>query len=462
MIEQLSSTRTAALGGRLPFREKLAYGLGDTASNFIWQTCNIFLIIYYTDVFGLDPKIVSALMIGTRILDAVVDPVCGILGDRTQTRWGKFRPYLLWMAVPYGIMGWALFANPSLGPTGRVVYAFVTYPLMMIIYSLINIPYGAMMGVLTSSPTERTSLGAFRFVCAFGGSFLIGQLVGPLKHLLGGGSEARGYQMTMALFAILSVALFLYTFTQTRERVAPPVEQKPALGRDLLQLTQNRPWLVLIALAVFTLANVAVRAGSTLYYFKYYVGDTAEHLSPWFLGSGALAMMAGAWATPFFTRYFTKKTLMIWLSLLNAVSMAVFYFIPANQFALMMVVSIVGTFLSGPTPALVWSMYGDVADYGEWKFGRRATGLVISAATFAQKVGWAIGAGIVPWLLASMGYVANAAQTPSAITAIKLVFAIFPAVLGVLCAVTMVFYPLEDSEVLRIERELAARKAAPA
>jgi GPH family glycoside/pentoside/hexuronide:cation symporter len=281
-----------------------------------------------------------------------------------------------------------------------------------------------------------------------------------LKKLLGGGSEARGYQNTMGLFAIVAVGLFLFTFNETRERVAPPPDQRQSLARDLKELFSNRPWWVLICLAVFTLANAAIRSGSTLYYFKYYVGDVHENLSPWFLGANALAMMAGASATGILARRFTKKNLMIWLSLLNAVSMAAFYVIPHDQFWLMMVVNIVGTLLAGPTPGLVWSMYGDVADFGEWKFGRRATGLVVSAATFAQKLGWTIGGGVGPWLLYRTGYVANAAQSPSAIVAIKLVFAIFPAVLGVLCALTMVFYPLDDAQVLRIEADLAARKAA--
>lgn len=452
-------TSPAATESRLSFREKFAYGLGDTASNFVWQGCLYFLPIFYTDVFGLSLGVVATLMWVTRILDAVVDPFCGALGDRTSTRWGKFRPYLLWMALPYGIMGCALFATPHLGPHGRLIYAFVTYPLMMVIYSLINIPYGAMSGVITSSPQERTLLNSYRFVCAFGGGFLIGWLMLPLKHWLGGGNEARGYQNAMAVFAVASVSLFLFTFRCTRERVAPPPGQNSSVRQDLRDLLGNGPWIVLILLAVFTLANVGIRSGTALYYFKYYVGDTADRWSPWFVATNALAMMAGAWATPRFTRRFSKKSLMIWLSALNAAFLAAFYFVPPDRIALMLALNIVGTFFAGPTPALVWSMYGDAADYGEWKFGRRATGLVISAATFAQKFGLAVGVGVFPLLLARAGYVPNAAQSPGALEAIKLVFAIFPGVLGLCCAITMMFYPLDDAQVLRIEADLAGRKS---
>ena len=450
----------------LRFKEKLGYGLGDTASNFFFQTFNIFLLYYYTDVFGISAAAVGTMFFVTKLWDAVNDPLMGIIADRTRSRFGKFRPYILWVAVPYGIMGYLMFANPDLGESGKIVYAWVTYTLMMMIYTAINVPYSALMGVMTPSSRERTVLSSYRFVCAFGGGLLISMLVRPLIEYFGDGDEAKGFSYTMALFAVMSVALFWYTFSTTRERVVVRDDHKSNLKQDLKFLVSNRPWLVLFLAAIFTLANVAVKNAVTVHFFKYYVGDDGSDYflfmdrTTLFLTLGMLAMILGVACTKLFTKYFEKKTLMIWLSLLNATSMLIIFLIPPDQYWTMMIVNIIGMFLVGPTPALVWSMYADVADYGEWKYGRRTTALVFSAAQFAQKFGLTIGGGLSGWMLGIFGFVANVDQTDTSLLGIRLMFTVIPACFAIMNALVLIFYTLSDRQVEQIETELEARKTS--
>ncbi|MDX1460049.1 MAG: MFS transporter [Xanthomonadales bacterium] len=447
---------------RLSFTEKLGYGLGDTASNFFFQVFNIFLLYYYTDVFGLAPAAVGLMFMVTKVVDAISDPVMGIIADRTNTRWGKFRPYLLWGAVPYGILGYAMFAGPDLSETGRLVYAYVTYTLMMLAYTVINVPYSALMGVISANSLERTSVSSFRFVCAFSAAWLVGTFVTPLKTILGGGDEALGFKLTMAIFAVISIALFWVTFATTKERVQPK-QERSSLKLDFKALLGNGPWLALFFAAIFTLMNVAVRNGAIMYYFKYYVGDDGTPIflifdkTAVFMSLGLFTMVAGIACTKWLAERFDKRILLIVLSFLNAVSVAVFYFIPPDQYTTMVVVNCLGTLIVGPTPALVWAMYADTADYGEWKTGRRSTGLVFSALQFAQKLGLAVGAGLSGFILSLFGFIANQAQTEQSINGIRLMFSVFPAALAVAAVVAIYFYPLKDTKVKEIERELKAR-----
>jgi GPH family glycoside/pentoside/hexuronide:cation symporter len=443
---------------RLSFVEKLAYGLGDTASNFYFQFFNLFLVYYYTDIFGLAPKVVGTMMVALRVFDAVMDPAMGIIADHTNTRWGKFRPYVLWAALPYGVAGYIMFLNPNLTQEGKLVYAYLTYGLMWVAYTAINIPYSALMGVMSPSSEERTSLSAFRFICAFVGQFLIVQLVVPLKKALGGGSEAEGIRYTMLIFSVVSVALFLFTFAKTRERVAPPVNQKGAFWADLLNLLRNRPWVTLFFSALFTLINAAVRGGSIIYFFKYVVRDESKFT--FYATSGSIAFIAGAVCTKFFLSMGDRRTLMIVLSGANALLMAAFYLVDPHANTTLVVLNVLASFVVGPTPAILWSMYADTADFGEWKFGRRTTGLVFSASVFSQKVGLAIGTGALGWILAYYGFVANTDQPVATMNGIRMMFSVIPGTLALLGAAAIFFYPISDVRMKEIERDLAARKAA--
>ncbi len=445
---------------RLRFKEKFAYGLGDTASNFYFQAFNLFLAYYYTDIFGLKSAAVGTLMFITPIMVAVLNPVIGMAADRTHTRWGKFRPYILWGSLPYGVLGFLMFANPNFGADGKLVYAYVTYTLVLVAYAAINTPYSALMGVMSASSEDRTALSTYRFACAFTGTLLIGWLVPKMKDVLAGvgGSPATGFRNTMAIFAVLSVGLFLYTFANTRERVSAPANQDGSVGRDLRDLLRNRPWLVLLFAGFLTLANVGLRNGSIIYYFKYCVGD--EQGAGWFNFCGFLAFIVGALSTKIFVRYFERRSLMMGLTIVNALGMAAFYVVSPHNLPLLFVLNVLASFAAGPTPAIVWSMYADTADYGEWKFSRRATGLVFSAVVFAQKIGLAIGGAMLGWLLDYFGFVANAAQTPRALHGITLLFTLLPGAFGLLSGFAIFFYTLDEPTVKTIERELAARKGA--
>lgn len=447
---------------KLKFREKLGYGLGDTASNFFFATFNVFLLYYYTDIFGLSAAAVGTMFLLTKILDAVSDPIMGLIADRTNSRWGKFRPYLLWAAVPYGICGYAMFANPDLSYAGKLIYAYVTYSLMMLAYTAINVPYSALMGVISPSSIERTKVASYRFFCAFAAGWLVGTFVTPLKNILGGGNEALGFQLTMAIFAVVSVALFWITFATTKERVVP-TPMKSDLKLDFKALLANGPWRALFATGIFTLINIAVRNGTLLYYFKYYVGDDGTRIflifdkTAVFLSLGLLAMMVGVALTKTLSQRFEKRQLMIVLSLLNALSMAAFYFTPPNYYWLMVAINCAGMLAAGPTPALVWSMYADCADYGEWKSGRRTTALVFSTVQFSHKMGLAVGAGLAGIILSWFGFVANEVQTATSMAGIRFMFSIFPAAFALMGIVAIYFYRIDRNMITEIERDLSVR-----
>ncbi len=447
----------------LKFQEKLGYGLGDAASNFFFQTFNLFLLYYYTDVFGLAPAAVGTMFLVTKIIDAVSDPAMGLVADRTESRWGKFRPYLLWAAIPYGFFGFAMFFSPELSSTAKLVYAYATYTLMMLAYTAVNVPYSALMGVISPSSTERTKVAAYRFIAAFAAGWLIATFVTPLKNILGGGDEVTGFRLTMGLFALISIALFWICFATTKERVHPEQEHSH-IRSDLRALLGNGPWIALFFSAIFALSNAAIRAGSTVFYFKYYVGDDGTPIflifdkTAVFLSLSMFGLIAGLTMTDALCRRFDKRHLMIALTLGNAVAMALFFIIPPDQYWLMVALGFVGSVIIGPTPALVWSMYADCADYGEWKTGQRTTALVFSAAQFAQKMGLAIGAGLSGYILYLFGFVANQVQSANSITGIKLMFSVFPATLAALSGAAIFFYRLSDDKVKQIERELSERR----
>ena len=456
----------ASKGERLSILEKVGYGAGDTASNIFYQAFNIVLFYFYTDVWGISPGAVGTLFLVARFFDAVNDPAMGILADRTQTRWGRYRPYLLWMSIPFGVIGYLTFASPDLDGGMKIFYAATTYTLLGIVYTAINVPYSALMGVMTPDTNERTMLASYRFVGAFSAMLIIGLAVRPLVRVLGGGDEVLGYRLTFALLGTLATLLFLFTFATTRERLSPESEGADRrIRNDLKLLVKNRPWLVMVVAGILTLSNVAVRAAVTFHFFKYYVGDDGEpvfwflDLTSVFISTGSLAFIFGILFTNRLRKRFGKRNSLIGLTLLNAFCLLIFFFIPAEAIWTMLVVNTVANILAGPTPALVWAMYTDVADYGEYQFGRRTTGLVFSAAMFAQKMGLMMGGTLSGWMLSWVGFVANAEQTEGAMMGIRVMFCIIPGVLAVGNGLVLLLYPITEDHVLEMEEELALRRA---
>jgi len=459
----MSSSPDPGATSRLSIREKIGYGLGDTASNFIFHTVNVFLFFYYVDVMGMGAAAIGTLFLVARLLDTVTDPLMGTLADRTKTRWGKYRPYLLWLAVPFGVCGYLLFAVPEADASSQLVYAYVTYIAVMLVYTAINIPYSALLGVITPNSSERTSVASYRFACAFGGQLLIVAAARPLVAYFGEDNAAAGYKVTMGIFAVIAVVLFMMTFSMTRERVQPPPDQQSDLTKEIGLLLKNVPWIVMFVAGIFTLANVAVRGAVTLFYFKYYAGDDGSpwmggvDMSTFFLTAGTIALIVGVMITKWITPLGDKRQLMIVLSAANAAVMALFYLVPQDAIGMMFFMNVLGALIAGPTIPLVWSMFGDVADYGEWKFGHRTTALVFSGVQFAQKFGLAIGSAMAGWMLAGFGYVADNDQSPEAIQGIRLMFTVLPALFAAGGVVAIWFYPIRGEDVERMGRELAAR-----
>ena len=727
---------------KLSFKEKFGYGLGDTASNLYFQMFINFLLFFYTDVFGIPAAVAGTLFMVSRFWDAVNDPIMGIIADRTNTKWGKFRPYLLWMMLPLAVIGVLAFTTPELSLGGKIVYAYITYILMMMAYTAINIPYSALLGVLSPHSRQRTSASTYRFVLAFAGAFIVQGATLPLVNSLGiqdegvslsggivriqeidtrtsriileaddglhttaqeflvkinrtgeappavstpvddmsleqgfverrialgdifrstneesllyeaassepgvvetavesdsmlvlrekgagisritltafdedrrrkeyrftvrvnetgnnppflaegipdtaydleserhsidlldhftdrdgdrldfrassennrvasadiedgsavldingtgiaqititaidgrGGSVAdtfsvrvesgendppailgsfdnieldegfgehvmdisrafidpegddltysvskvdiaKGFQYTLVIYGVLACLLFYITFALTKERVQPSKDQQTSLRKDLRNLVRNRPWMILLVMSIFTLGYVIIRMGTILYYFKYYIEN--ELLAALFMVSGTVAVIIGVACTDILSRKLGKKRLYLIVMGLASVFTMVFYHIPKDQIFLVFAVHIVISFVMAPQAPLLWAMYADTVDYSEWKYGRRATGLIFSAATFSQKFGMALGGGLAGWLLAKFDFQPNVAQSPETLTGIRLMMSYIPAATTVIAVVAAIFYELDDKTMQKIEKELTERRESRA
>ena len=442
----------------LPWREKLSYGVADMGFNFYWTNVSTFLLIFYTDVFGLTAGAAASMMFIIKIINAFTDPMIGAAADRTTTRWGKFRPYLMWGALPLAGAAVLTYTTPDLSGDGKLVWAYCTYLLMMVCYTCINIPYNALSGVMSSDPQQRSSINGLRFIFAFAGSTLVTAATPWLVKTLGAGDPQRGWQLTMIVWGIGAAGLFAVTFFNTRERVAPPPGQKNDVMQDIGDLTRNRPWVVLFFLALIIMVTITLRGTTAAYYFKYYVGR--QDLIASFIPAYMIAASIGAALTPVMTRFVDKKRLMIILMSLTTVLSCFFFFIPKDQVALMYVLQVAMGFVLGPKSPLAFSMYADTADYNEWRTGRRATGMTFAAATFSQKLGTAIAVAVIGSMFTTLGYVPNATQSAGSQEGIVWLMSVIPALFSFLAVVCMFFYNLDGKKLAQVQLELLARKAS--
>ncbi len=447
----------------LTLKEKVGYGLGDTASNIFFFGVNAWIFFYYVEVCKIPPATVGTLLLLPRLWDAITDPLMGALADRTRTRFGTYRPYLLWIAVPFGVFGYLTFANPDLDASGKLIYAYVTYIALMTAYTAINVPYSALMGVMTPVPAERTKLATFRFVGAFSGQLIISMAFLPLVLLLGDKDKGVGFPRAMAVMAVIATIMFLATFMLTRERVKPPARSNDLLG-DFKALIGNKPWVIMVIAAILTLSSAAVRWTITPQYLKYYFGVGDEPFF-WFLDkisfvqtTGSLAFIAGVFLTGFFSRKFGKRNSLMGLTVINGFLVLSLFLIPRDGYMTLVVMNVIGNILAGPTPALVWAIYTDVADYSEWKSGRRVTGLAFSAAMFAQKLGISIGGSVCGWLLGSVGFDPEKPPSEEIIQSFRTIACILPGALAILNGVVLIWYRLSDAEVEKIALELEERR----
>jgi GPH family glycoside/pentoside/hexuronide:cation symporter len=440
----------------LTFKEKLGYGLGDTASHFVWDMVGFWLLFFYTDVYKIPAAVAGTIMLIARFWDMGIDPVIGIISDRTRTRWGKFRPYILFGALPYAILAVLTFTTPDFGVTGKIIYACATYALLMTAYAAVNLPYASLAAVMTADTYERAGLNTYRFICAFSGQFVVAGLTLTLVQFLGGADKARGWQHTAILFGFLSLVFFFITFKTSKERVQPLKSLEGSVGEDLRNLFKNPPWIILAIVGIVSFVMFAVQNSAIAYYFKYYIGK--EDNVQLFNVIGTVALIV---ALPFskpLARRFGNKNVFIASSLISGAFFISLYLPGEKDIITVYALNILAKMAYAPAVPLLWTMIADSADYSEWKTGRRATGLYFSAATFAQKAGWGIGAAIAGWLLTAFNYVPNAIQTQSALTGIKLLISVIPGVLYMSCALFMLFYNIDSQTTDQMKRDLDARR----
>lgn len=447
----------ATVNTQLTWREKISYGVADMGFNFYWTNIATFLLIYYTDVFGISAAAAASMMFAIKIINAFTDPMIGAAADRTSTRYGKFRPYLIWMPLPLAVAAFLTYTTPGLSEDGKIVWAYGSYLAMMVCYTGINIPYNALSGVLSADPQERSTVNGLRFIFAFAGGTLVTAATPALVHWLGRGDDKLGWQLTMLSWSVLASLLFVLTFLNTRERIAPPAAQRTNVWQDVRDLSQNRPWVALFFLALIIMITITLRTSSAAYYFKYVVGR--PDLMAGFVPAYMISAAVGASLTPVMTRYVDKKTLMIILMSITAVLSSAFFFVPKDQVALMFALQIGMGLALGPKSPLAFSMYADTADYNEWRTGRRATAMTFAAATFSQKLGTAIAVAVIGSLFTHLGYVANATQTAGSQAGIVWLMSFIPAAFALLAVAVMFTYNLDHQKLSQIQSDLEARKS---
>jgi len=485
---------------RLSVREKVGYSLGDAAANFVFMTMILFQLSFYTDTVGITAAAAGSLLLVGRLWDAFFDPMMGVMADRTNTRWGKFRPWVLWTAVPWGLIMVLAYTTPNLAMTGKIIYACVTNILLMTLYSANNTPYSALTGVMTGDVNERTSISSYRFVAALIAQLIVGGFTLPLVAKFGHGQNARGWQVTIALWAAVCVVLFLITFLNTRERIQPDPKQKSSARQDFRELFRNGPWIAMFVLTLSHFIYVAMRNGTMIYYFQYYVKkdrlyDLLQNLG--LAGAGQGARPAGVWhsllntfglivdvqksnvssvgfslfnmsslfvtvigvlLSTFLAIRFGKKAVSLFGFSLATAFVAMFILLPADAIGATFALEYVRALAYGPTIPLLWAMYADVADYAEWRTGRRTTGVIYATIMFGLKAGLSLGGAIAGWLLSGYGYRANAVQTPEALWGIRLTMSVYPSIFLFIVVVCLLRYKVSKKLNIQIQDELAERR----
>ena len=457
---------------KISLKEKIGYGFGDAASSMFWKIFGMYSLFFYTDVLGITAAAAGTMFLVARLWDSFFDVFVGIISDRTKSRYGKYRPYLLWFAIPFAVMGAITFFAPDFGQTGKLIYAYITYSLMMIVYSMINVPYASLLGAISSDPTERNSLSSYRMSFAFIGSFVTFMLLQPLidffSKTFGTQSVAQaakaaessvstspvGWVMGVGAIGIICVILFLLCFSWTKERVTQiESEKNVSVKQDLKNLFHNAPWWILVATGLAALLFNAVRDSVAIYFFRDYVqvnyrmAGTGWDMTTIYFLVGQAANLIGVMAAPSISaKYGKKRTYMIAMLIAGVLSTG-FYFIP-NSITWILIFQFMISIFAGYVLPLLWSMFADIVDHQELLTGRRATGLIFSSSSMSQKLGWAFGSAMSGWILAVFHYMPNAVQQSSeTIFGEHIMISLMPAVCCVLAFVGMMFYPLSDKKV---------------
>ena len=488
---------------RLPLAEKIGYGFADASANFVFQIMVMFQVGFYTDVFGITAAAAGTLLLVGRFWDAIFDPIMGSIADRTNTRWGKFRPWLLWTAIPFAVLFWLTFTTPNFSPNGKLIYAYITYILLMTVYSMNNTPYSALNGVMTGDVNERTSLSSWRFIFAQSATILVQGFLLLMVASLGRGSAQQGWSRSIGILSLLSIVFFIITFLSVKERIKPAPGQKASFKEDVTGLLHNGPWMSMFLLTLFVFITLALWGSAMYYYFNYYISK--EHLfsflqslgmaapagaaggeavlSGWhkFLNAigllanadlsnasiigfslfnmvGTIISLTGIIFSKRLTLIFSKKGVFIVGLALTALFTALFYLLPREAVGWTFVLNILKSLAYSFTIPLLWAMMGDVADYSEWKTARRSTGFIFAGIVFALKAGLGFGGAICGWLLSLYGYQPNVAQDGQALAGIRMTASIYPAITFLIGVAALAFYGISKQMSLQIQDELAERR----
>jgi GPH family glycoside/pentoside/hexuronide:cation symporter len=431
----------------ISIREKISYGLGDAASNIVFQVVINFMLIFYTDVFGISAAAVGTLFLVVRLFDAVTDPLMGGLADRTQTRWGRYRPYLLWVAVPYGALGVIAFTTPDLSESGKLVYAYITYALLMTAYTAINIPYSALGGVMTAQPADRASIQSWRFALAMMGGALVTASVWPMVDYFGGGDKAKGFQMAMIVLSSVAVLCFIVCFLFTKERIDPEqtvveenAKKTTTIWQDFRLTLKNDQWRIIALITLVLLISVAMRGSVTPYYVTYYLKQ--ESMISMFMTSAMVAGVAGALFANWASARMCKIKLMKWATLGIIVFNGAAFFVPESALWIALTFSVLANFVHMIFIPLLFSTVPDTVDYGAKRLGRGAMAMSFSGHLLALKFGIAIGGAMAGWMLSGYGYQPNETQTEQAILGILLIFSTSSVVAGIIVLLCLNKYKL--------------------
>jgi len=441
----------------LKFSEKFAYGMGDFASNLIFATVTTFLMYYYTDIYGLEAIVVGTLLFVARFIDAVWDLYLGTIIDRTKTRWGQCRPYILFASPLLAVSVIATFTVPTGSDAFKLAYAYITYTLLMCTYSLVNIPYSAMPALMTDDARDRTKLAAVRMFCAISGSMVVGILTLKLVAVLGGENKQLGYQYTVTLMAIIGMLIFWASFLFTKERIAPVVQDKEVM-QDFKILLAGRAWWMMALMGICVYTALSITSGTVIYYFKYVVGDVSK--ASLYLFIVGLGLLTGILISVALTKRYCKRKVMIGSALAAAVLYAGFYFLDPKNITAVYTLGYFIQVFNGISVPILWSMVADTADDAELRSGRRMVGLSTSSIAFSHKFGLGIGGAIAGFLLAYIGYVANAEQTPRTLEGLVIIMSFIPAASKLLVVAILKFYPLDQQRLDEIQPLLKAEREA--
>ncbi len=480
---------------KITFIEKTGYALGDLAANLIFQTLMTFLAFFYTDVYRIPPGAASAIIFAGGMIGAFFNPVMGVIADRTKTRWGKFRPWILWTAIPFGVMALLAFSTPNFSGGWKITYALITYILLVLVYSANNLPYAALSGVLTGSMAERNSISSYRFVAVMVAQFIVQVLLLPLVLILGQGDQTVGFEKVMAIFAVSGIVMFIITFLTTRERIVPDAEQNTSVKDDLGDLIKNKPWVAVLVVTIFLFITLSLRGGTLVYYFDNYLSENqlssfldsigfngfiaglnSLFLNLGFVGfqwpedpvtsgfslfnaGGIIMMIIGIGFSKNLADKFGKKDVFRFAMFLATLFVFVFIFFPPHAIALVFISQLLHGFFYGLTIPLLWAMIADVADYSEWKNNRRATAIIFSAMIFGLKAGLSIGGALVAGILAMFGYSEQlAVQSDRTVLGIQLSVSVFPTITFLICIIALFYYEIDKKMETLIEQELTKRR----